>query len=115
MSATTEVRHALAAALAGLPGVDVRPAAVTYAEARGLTSARYEATVLTGPAGDPDAEDQLDDLIAPEGVKATLEQDRTLGGLVADLNVSKCTGWQVYRRGEQQMLGATWTVDTQTL
>lgn len=113
MSATTEVRRALTAALDSLD-VEVRPAAITYAEAHGLTTARYEVTVLTGPAGDSGAEDQLDDLIAPGGVKAQLEHDRTLSGLVADLNVTKCTGWQVYQRGEQ-MLGAMWTVETQTL
>ena len=106
----TLVRGALAAALPGL-NAEVRPGPVAYEQ--GLPRSRYEVTVLTGPIDDTAAQERLDELLAPDGLKATLEADRTLGGLVSDIDVAKCTGWQAHKGpAGEAFIGATWTVQT---
>jgi len=115
MASPTEIRRAISALLDSLDGVDVQvaPAAVEYG-ARELHQA-FAVRILTGPAGDEAAELLLDELIAPDGgrsVKRLVETDPTLGGLVTDTTVTRCTGWQLFPRGDMAAVGATWTVST---
>lgn len=66
-------------------------------------------------SADTDSQQTLDAYIAPAGaqsVKAALESDSTLGGLVANVNVVSCTGYRVYvREGGTPVLGAEWLVE----
>ena len=54
-------------------------------------------------------------MLAPTGatsVKAAVESDRTLGGVVESLRVTQCSGYQTYTLpGDRQVLGAEWTVE----
>jgi uncharacterized Rossmann fold enzyme len=116
MLSPTDVRRALAARLACLDGVEahVAPAETDYSS-QGLDRMRFNVRIVVGPVGVEQAEGLLDELIAAEGdrsVKALLEADRRLDGLVADLDVPRCSGWQTFRREGHDAIGATWTVTT---
>lgn len=100
-----------------LDGIDVRvaPGPVEYDPCGGIDTAAFVVRAIVGLAGDEHAENTLDELIQPEGarsIKALLEADHDLGGLVVDTAVTRCTGWQLFRQGEHDALGATWTVNT---
>lgn len=115
------MRRALAATLEPLhasPGLTLRVASgpVEYA-AVGFDRLGFNVQAVAGLAGDEDAENLLDELIARDGarsVKTLLEADPELGGLVSDTAVVRCTGWQLYRQGDHDAIGATWTVHTLT-
>ena len=115
MSAT-QVRRALEERVGALhreATVEAAPGTVDYdAAGPGSHSVAYQITVLVGLPRYEAVRRALDRLIEPDGVKAALEQDRTLGGLVTDLSVTKCSGYQLHRRDETDLLGATWTVNT---
>jgi hypothetical protein len=115
---TTEVRRALeqrAGALHRGAIIDVTPQNVEYeAGGTGTHRAAYFVTVLVGQPQHEAVRQKLDELMAPEAVKAALERGRTLDGLVTDIQVTKCTGYQLHRRDETDLLGATWTVVTLT-
>jgi hypothetical protein len=70
--------------------------------------------VMAGPAGE-EAEDRLDEMLAPDGpqsIRAALEADRTLGGLVSDLRVVRHGGHRPYAvPGSEPALGSEWVVD----
>jgi len=51
-----------------------------------------------------------DDLMAPGGLKASLETDRTLGGVCSELRVETCDGPGIADVGGQQYWAANWTV-----
>lgn len=61
------------------------------------------------------AQQRLDDFLSPEGsrsIKAALEQDTTLGGIVQSLHVTDASGEQVYvRENGGPVLGSEWTVE----
>lgn len=61
------------------------------------------------------AQKKLDQHVDPTGalsVKAAVEGDRTLGGVVGDAVVTACTGYQEYaREGAPSVLACTWTVE----
>ena len=58
----------------------------------------------------------LDELLLPSGLKAALEQDRTLGGLVADLNVEYSgPPRQLNLEGGSPMLVVDWRVSMHVL
>lgn len=111
MSRVTEIRRALAALA---EGSTVAPGPTEYAPGNGLDRCRFDVLLLVGPSDDEDAQARLDELIAPSGLKELLERDRSLGGLVSDLAVARCSGWQIHRRAGGEQLGATWSVDVLT-
>jgi hypothetical protein len=106
MTSPTVIRRALVAALPGLDA-QVTPSAIDYSQGAGMDVQRFNVRIVVGRDGDA-AQERLDELIAAAGVKALLEADRTLGGLVADVAVVKCTGYQLFPPAD--VLGATWTV-----
>jgi hypothetical protein len=110
----TDVRRALTERAQTLvPGWPVQVTVGEIDDETGpLVRVEYHVSLVVGPDSDP-AREKLDGLLAPGGIKARLENDPVLAGLVCDLSVKSCSGYQ--RRagpdGEQQ-LGATWIVDT---
>lgn len=56
----------------------------------------------------------LDDYLSPDGdnsIKAAIEADTSLGGLIQDLHVTKASGQQTYVREQGgPVLGSEWTV-----
>lgn len=115
ISQITDIRRALVATLADLDvqTVAVAPAPAEFGDhAMAVDRVGFHVTVTTGPIT-PGSEDRLDDLMDPVGgVRALLEGDRTLGGLVGSLAVTKCSGYQALQTAPDAppQLGATWTV-----
>lgn len=74
---------------------------------------------LTGNASDIGAQQTLDELVSATGkksVKAALEADTTLGGVVDSLIVRSCSGYRLYGASHNEtgyVLGAQWSVDIQ--
>lgn len=112
MASVTDIRRALEQRLAGIDGeVAVYPGPSDYARGPGFHTVRFVARVIVGPEGD-EAEGRLDHLLDEGGVRSLLEADDTLGGLVADVAVAKCSGYQTYGPPDAPHLGAEWTVET---
>lgn len=67
--------------------------------------------ILTSDIGTQKTLDQLIDDTGPKSVKAALEKDVTLGGLVDTLMVVSCSGYKVYALPTKpEILGAEWIV-----
>lgn len=116
MSTVTDIRLALIAALEPL-GVEVRviPGETVY-DRHGFDRLGFVARVIVGPESEG-SEAHLDWLISgPDSVPAQLADDDTLGGLVGDLVVTKCSGYQRYAtpNDDPDLLGAEWTIETRT-
>lgn len=131
MASLQEIREGLAAALVPLEGVqqsayvlwnptppaaDVAPEGVDYHQAMESGSKwKLIVRVFVGAISDIGAQKRLDLYLAEEGaesVKALIEADSTLGGVVDDLIVTKCSGYRAYERaGGQPVVGAEWTVE----
>lgn len=132
MAALADIRQAVADALA-LPGfqvsayllsnptppaIHVFPDTIEYDASMGRGIDTYTLTVqgYVGFATDIGAQKRLDELLAKTGstsVKALIETDRTLGGVVQDCRVERVTGYRLYSAtGDNRMvLGAEWTVN----
>lgn len=129
-ASTTDIRVALAAALAPLdfqvePWVLAKPTppcayvtvgAEQYDQAMGHGHHDYTFVifVLVPLSTDVGAQKELGYMLADTGtksVKALVEADRTLGGVVTFLWVPERTGERVYRLEDSPALGAEWTVD----
>lgn len=100
-----------------LPSIEVQPAQIQYdlAFQRGWDNWTLIVRVMVGSALDKGAQRHLDRMMASSGsesVKAAIEADTTLGGMVDDLQVTECTGARLMsREGGPMMLGAEWTVE----
>ena len=135
MASLAQIRQGLAANLAVLDGIQVsayvlgnptlptvwvRPATAEGIEyhrafANGLENWTFTVQAFFASGiSDIGAQQKLDELLASTGatsVKAALETDKTLGGLVKDLIVQTCTGYLEYGRPDgTTALGCDWTV-----
>lgn len=131
MASLTDIREALAANLASItglqqsayllsnptpPAAEVQPSEIDYDAAfqRGMDEWTLIVRVFVGVSSDIGAQKRLDGMIASSGassIKAAVESDRTLGGAVDDLRVTRCTGYRVFaREGGAGVLGAEWEV-----
>ncbi len=132
MSATsTQIRNGIADALRTVIGFQVLPYApsnptppsayvmrgeVLYDQAMNggthLWTMRVQAVV--GIASDRAAQMLLDELLSADGdrsVKAAIEADTSLGGIVQDLHVTTANGETQYQRDQGgPVLGSEWTV-----
>lgn len=93
----------------------VGPEEVIYHEAmqNGHDSWAMLVMALMGTVTDRGAQIELDKMIAATGtssVKAAIEADSTLGGVVHDLIVESCSGYQIYTIEGMELLGAEWRV-----
>lgn len=132
MPTLTEIREGLAANLDVIPGLqasaymlgnphapyaEVVPGETEYDKtfARGLDYWRLTVRVIVGEPSDKGAQKRLDRFLSPSGgesIKATIEADDTLGGVVDDLRVTSCTGYRLFGTlGQSSRLGAEWSVD----
>lgn len=85
---------------------------------RGLDLMPFTVEVFTGSPTDQGAQMVLDEYLSPAGgrsIKAALELDKTLGGIVDDLRVVSCAGYRVMifpKRGQADpILSAMWRLD----
>ncbi len=127
----TEIREAMAEALAAIPDVQVSawmlanptpptifvfPDEIEYDSsfARGHDDWTMTVMAMVGLVSDKGAQQRLDEMLAPSGpssVKAALEQQPPLGGAVQDIRVETCSGYRVYAQaGAQPVVGAEWRV-----
>jgi hypothetical protein len=137
MAATLEqIRAALAAALDGVPGCQVSAYVlanptppilmvfpdvsdgIEYHQAMGNGVERWAMRVqgLVSNTLDVGSQKKLDLWLAPSGagsVKAAIETDKTLGGVVQQAVVRRAAGYQEYARQglSSTVLAAEWTVD----
>ena len=98
------------------PAFAVFPAACDYnqAMARGLDRWTFTVQAIVSAASDQDGQKQLDTYLAPTGstsVRAAIESDRTLGGVVDNLVVTRVSGYQLYADERGANLGAEWSVE----
>lgn len=128
----TQIREALAANLAALPGIQVSaymlanptppaihlyPAGVEYDYSfrRGYDTWTLTVQAFVGLSSDIGAQQKLDSYLAPSGqlsLKQIAETDRTLGGIVESVRVVAASGYHTYiREGGGSVLGAEWQVE----
>jgi hypothetical protein len=98
------------------PTIHVYPAADRLRPAMGAArQVDVHGAGVRGAGDDIGAQVKLDAFLAPSGsqsVKAAIEADGTLGGIVADTNVVSCTGYRVYARGAAACCArAEWQVE----
>jgi hypothetical protein len=112
VSRTTEIRHALAAAVA-----TIAPEARAFAAGRkydGQGKQSFALRVLVGDPGDEVTIERLDRMLDDDGeesIKAALNAAPTLGGIVETLWVVQHRGHQLFPVAGGVVLGAEWTVD----
>lgn len=75
----------------------------------------FAVRVYVAPAADAQSQERLDEFLAPTGgasVKAAIEADGTLGGVVDDSRVTEVTGPvpAIYEHGGVEYIGAEFTV-----
>ena len=103
------------------PSAHVFPDEVDYDQTMGRGHDDWFMTVqaFVGMITDIGAQKRLDLMLNPAGaysVKAAIEADSTLGGVVDDVQVQSCTGYRVYARSVtisgsgDPVLGAEWRV-----
>ena len=106
------------------PAAEIEPGPVKYDRAmqRGLDELQFLVRVFVGFTSDIGTQKRLYRMLASTGddsIKAAIESDTTLGGLVDDTWVRDCTGLKQFvrevtagGRGSAQgpLLGAEWTV-----
>lgn len=133
MTATmADIRVAIADALRAIPGVQASPYALSnpyppavhvlrgpilYDQAMqgGLHQPTMRVQAFVAETSDQGAQALLDQFLALDGVysvKAAIEADTSLGGVVQDLHVTTATGEQTYVRDQGgPLLGSEWTVE----
>ena len=132
MADLADIREALAASLASIPNLhqsgyllanptppfaEVYPVAKVYDRAmqRGLDVWHLNVRVGVGMGLSLGAQRSLDAFIADIGtssIKAAIEDDRTLGGVVEFVRVTRCDAYRMFeRQGSSAVLGAEWEVE----
>lgn len=99
-----------------LPGIQMTVQEVEYDwHSNGGVHVIFTIQALVGAVSDTGAQDRIDQMIDTEGdvsVKALIEADGTLGGVVSDTRVASCSGHRTYNLdGRAPAIGAEWTVD----
>jgi len=131
VNTTSQIRAALAAALAAEysatwnispyllaapnpPQIEIVSGAVDYdlAMGRGLDLIHYTVRAMVQHGSDLSGQINLDSLLdgtTATGMKAVLEADKTLGGVVEDLRVTEASELKVYPQGD--FIGIEWIVE----
>lgn len=90
--------------------------AILYHTTSGGRSPTFTVTVegIVALVSDIGGQQLLDEMLDPDGpnsVRQAIEADSTLGGTVADLIVTKASGYRVFVIAGMQKLGSQWTVE----
>lgn len=100
------------------PCIHVFPQRVEYDKAmgRGLDTSMFTVQAFVGLVSDLGAQQKLDEYLDPAGarsVKAAVETDKTLAGLVSSVRVTDASGYKLYvLEGSQgPVLGCEFTVE----
>jgi hypothetical protein len=100
------------------PAAHVFPAQLSYHQAFGNGMETWEFTLqvfVSENAGDIGSQQILDRYLSrtgPSSIKAALEDDLTLGGVISDLTVTQSSGYRQYMtQGRANVLGAEWTIN----
>lgn len=114
------VAHRVPEVIASPPLAVVMPPAVDFDKAmgRGLDAHEYRVVVFCGRIDSSSAEDLLDGYAASTGstsIKAAIESDRTLAGLISDLRVTSMREVGPATVGETAYLTATFLVSVATI
>lgn len=93
---------------------DVAPGGATMGS-RGGDTWTFTLRVLIGEVTDIGSQQLLDQLLEPFGatsMKAAVESDYTLGGVVYDIHADTCSGYRQYQPtpGAAPVIGAEWTL-----
>lgn len=102
------------------PTIQVMPGKIQYdiANSRGGDLLVMTVQAMVAANFDRQMQNRLDQLLEDSGefsVKAAIESDFQLGGIVDDLRVTECTGYQIYAlAGRGPVLGADWEVSILT-
>ena len=94
--------------------IEVGPIDYDQTMQRGEDDLHFTVRVYVSSTTDVGSQKLLDTFLAATGaqsIKTALESDKTLGGAVDTLHVSRCSGYRAFERGGQPaMLGAEWEV-----
>lgn len=134
MSRVGDIRTAMATALDGISGLRAKAyepdsiapplavvgdVAINYDETFGSAADRCHRLAITvrvyvPRANDKAGQDRLDGYVSPTGassIKAALEADKTLGGVIDDLHVPSMSGYGFYEVAGTVYMGAEFTVN----
>ena len=97
------------------PVIEVFPGQASYDAtfSRGMDVLVFQVRITVATSLEEGAQRRLDEYLDASGtgsVKALIESDRTLGGIVKDLRVLEATGHEVAVVDTRPALSATWTV-----
>lgn len=126
-----DIRDGMAANLAHVPGLHVYPylsakpelpAAVIHltrvdydlSHSRGLDRYEFEIMLLVAIGDDRAAQREIDQYLAPTGdtsIKAMIESDRNLNGIISDMRVTQATGIREFTVNDLTALGCTFQVE----
>jgi hypothetical protein len=99
-----------------MPAIYVTPASIDYDRSmmRGLDVLTFTLTAMISLGLDKSSQVRLDGLMSPSGgesVKEAIEAERTLGGIVQDVRVTRVAGYRfVADANGQQVVTVEWTV-----
>jgi hypothetical protein len=130
MAAMSEIRTALAEKIGSINGLRtaatvpdqvnppiavIIPERVTYDEAyaRGLVVYTFIVQVVVGKVSERSAQNRLDGFVNPTGttsIKAAIEADKSLGGVVFDSRVTEMTTYAVVQIGDIAYLSCEFRV-----
>jgi hypothetical protein len=129
MASLTDVRQALADALASIYGLRVSatmpdaprpPVAMVYPDTisydlnanRGADLYTFIVTVMVGRADDRSSQNNIDRFaVGPDSVKTAIERDRSLGGVVNTCRVVEMRNYQAIPIGDVTYLGVEFEVE----
>lgn len=120
MAALTDIRNGLATRIATISGLRtaatipdqvnppiaiVIPERLTYDDAynKGLVTYSFLVQVIVGKVSERTSQNKIDGFINPTGatsIKAAIEGDKTLNGVVFDTRVTEVTGYSVVQVGD---------------
>jgi len=120
MAALTDIRSGLATRIATISGLRtaatipdqvnppvaiVIPERLTYDDAygKGLVTYSFLVQVIVGKVSERTSQNKIDGFINPTGatsIKAAIEGDKTLNGVVFDTRVTEVTGYSVVQVGD---------------
>lgn len=76
----------------------------------GLVTYNFTVSAIVGRASEREAQRRLDEYISPNGLKAAIESEKSLGGAAYDVRVSEMTNIGAVQIGDQTYLACDFLV-----